>query len=61
MVVRIKTAGYVASQIAGSCRLEGIPVSQADERLMQSVVSGQVDGKAAARRVAAQIRAKQSR
>lgn len=61
MVVRLKTAGYVASQLAGSCRLEGISVSRADERLMQSIVSGEVDGKAAARRVAEQIRAKHSR
>lgn len=56
MVVRLKTAGYIASQLAGSCRLEGISVSRAEERLMQSIISGEVDGRAAARQVAEQIR-----
>lgn len=61
MVIRRKTPEYVVSQLAGSCRLEGIRVSAEDEKLMQSIVTGEVDGKALARQIAQRIRNEHAR
>jgi len=34
---------YIASQVAGSCRLEGIRVSASDMAIMTDVISGRAD------------------
>ncbi len=61
MVTRRTTPEYIASQLAGSCRLEGIRVSVADERLMRDIVAGEVDGRRLARQLAESIRARHLR
>ncbi len=34
---------YIAAQVAGSCRLEGIHVSQEDEAVMTAIIVGDID------------------
>jgi hypothetical protein len=41
-VVRMLTPEYLAAQLAGSSRLEGIRVSAADEKEMASIIRGDV-------------------
>jgi len=37
------SANFLAAQVAGSCRLEGIPVSKQDEQTMKDIIAGNVD------------------
>lgn len=34
---------FLAKQVAGSCKLSGISVSEADERQIRDIISGKVD------------------
>lgn len=45
MSKQIINSAFLAEQIAGSCRMEGIQVSKAQEDKMQQVISGQADPK----------------
>jgi len=37
------SASFIAAQIAGSCRLEGIPVTAQDEKTIKNIVAGRVN------------------
>lgn len=41
-----KSVEFDAEQVAGSLRIEGIPVSKEDELLMRDIIEGKVDPKA---------------
>lgn len=57
MARHVFTSKYLASQVAGSCRIEGIRVSASDERTICEVIDGKVDAKALRRKLVAQFRA----
>lgn len=38
-------SAFLAGQVAGSCRIEGIHVSKDQENVMRQIISGQVDAK----------------
>ncbi|MBV1915272.1 MAG: hypothetical protein KUG72_07800 [Pseudomonadales bacterium] len=48
---------YLASQVAGSCRIEGIHVSASQERTICEVIDGKVDAKALRQKLVAQFQA----
>lgn len=41
---RTHDAAFNVQQVAGSCRIEGIPVSPGQERLLHRVADGSIDG-----------------
>ena len=57
MARHVFTSKYLASQVAGSCRIEGICVSAREERTICEVIDGKVDAKALRRKLVAQFRA----
>lgn len=52
------SAEYMAVQVAGSCRMEGIRVSSNDEKRLSDIIDGRVDAKALASQIAQQYRAR---
>lgn len=52
---------FVASQIAGSCRIEGIRVSLAQERTIREVVDGKTDATLLRRQLVAKFKAANAR
>lgn len=48
---------FVASQIAGSCRIEGIRVSVTQERIICEVIDGKTDAKILRRQLVAKFKA----
>ncbi len=51
------TSKYRASQVAGSCRIEGIRVSARQEKTIRDVIDGKADSKAIRRKLVAQFKA----
>lgn len=51
------TSEYLASQVAGSCRIEGIRVSARQEQTICDVIDGKADAKAIRRKLVAQFQA----
>jgi len=51
------TSEYLASQVAGSCRIEGIRVTALQEQTIRDVIEGKVDAKAMRRTLVAQFQA----
>jgi len=45
MSKQIINSAFLAEQVAGSCRIEGIHVSKEQENMMRQIISGQVDAK----------------
>lgn len=50
------STAYLASQAAGSCRIEGIQVSVAQEQRMRDVIDGKTDAKALRLRMTRQFK-----
>lgn len=46
MPSRVITSRFIAAQLAGSCRIEGLKVTAEEELLMQNVIDGSVDAEA---------------
>ena len=51
------SASYLASQVAGSCRIEGIRVSAQQEQTICDIIDGKADPKTLRRQLANQFRA----
>ena len=51
------TSKYLAAQVAGSCRIEGVRVSARQEKLICDVIDGKTNAKALRRKLVAQFRA----
>jgi hypothetical protein len=60
-IVRKLTPEYLAAQLAGSSRLEGIRVSAADEKEMASIIRGEVSEASLIRSLKSKYRAKARR
>ena len=46
MRVKPITSEFLAAQAAGSCRIEGLKVTEKEERLMRDIIAGKVDAEA---------------
>lgn len=57
-IVRKLTPEYLAAQLAGSSRLEGIRVTAADEKEMASIIRGDVSEASLIRSLKSKYRAK---
>ena len=51
------TSEYLAAQVAGSCRIEGIRVSARQEQTSRDVIDGKADAKAMRRKLVARFQA----
>ncbi len=51
---------FIAAQVAGSCRLEGIRVSADEEKLMCDIIAGKVDAVALRHQLVQQYQAQNS-
>jgi len=51
------SAKFIAEQVAGSCRLEGMCISADDEQLMCDIVAGKVNAAELRRQLVQQYRA----
>jgi len=47
---------FIAAQIAGSCRLDSVRVSEEDERVMCDIISGRIDAPELRRRLVEQFK-----
>jgi len=56
MNTRRFTEKFIATQIAGSCRLDGVRVSAEEERLMCDIVTGKIDAQELRRKLVEQYR-----